>query len=173
VKLTGGKDEIIISTALAQAIRFKESEVRPMGRATRGVRGIRLRPKDEVVGMDLVRPGSQLLVVMENGYGKRTKVDQFATHARGGVGIKAGVVTAKTGKTVDVRAIQNESDEVVVVSTQGQVIRMALGGISLIGRATQGVRVMRLADNDKVASVALVGESDLEGELSSTVPEPD
>jgi DNA gyrase subunit A len=166
VKLTSGKDEIIISTALAQAIRFKESEVRPMGRATRGVRGIRLRSGDEVVGMDLVRPGSEMLVVMENGYGKRTKVDQFATHARGGVGIKAGVVTSKTGKTVDVRAITDPRDEVVVVSTQGQVIRMALSGISLIGRATQGVRVMRMADADKVASVALVGESELEGELA-------
>lgn len=162
VKLTSGKEEIIISTALAQAIRFKESEVRPMGRATRGVRGIRLRSGDSVVGMDVVKAGMEMLVVMENGYGKRTKVDQFATHARGGVGIKAGVVTAKTGKTVDVRAITDARDEVVVVSTQGQVIRMALSGISLIGRATQGVRVMRIADGDKVASVALVGETELE-----------
>ena len=168
VKLTSGKDEIIMSTALAQAIRFKENDVRPMGRATRGVRGIRLRPKDEVVGMDVVRPGSVLLVVMENGYGKRTKVDQFATHTRGGVGIKAGVVTGKTGKTVVVRAIYDERDEVVVVSTQGQVIRMALDGISLIGRATQGVRVMRLADGDRVASVALVGEAEIEGELAAS-----
>jgi DNA gyrase subunit A len=164
VKLTGGKDEIIISTALAQAIRFKENDVRPMGRATRGVRGIRLRSGDEVVGMDVVRPGSELLVVMENGYGKRTKVDQFATHARGGVGIKAGVVTGKTGKTVDVRAIAEGRDEVVVVSTQGQVIRMPIRGISLIGRATQGVRVMRLSEGDKVASVALVGEAEIETE---------
>lgn len=167
VKLTSGKDEIIISTALAQAIRFKESEVRPMGRATRGVRGIRLRAGDAVVGMDVVRAGMEMLVVMENGYGKRTKVDQFATHARGGVGIKAGVVTAKTGKTVDVRAISDARDEVVVVSTQGQVIRMALSGISLIGRATQGVRIMRIADGDKVASVALVGETELEDGLGA------
>jgi DNA gyrase subunit A len=167
VKLTGGKDEIIISTALAQAIRFQESEVRPMGRATRGVRGIRLRSGDEVVGMDVVRAGMEMLVVMENGYGKRTKVDQFATHARGGVGIKAGVVTGKTGKAVDVRAINNDSDEVVVVSTQGQVIRMALSNISLIGRATQGVRVMRMADGDKVASVALVGDPAVDEEVST------
>jgi DNA gyrase subunit A len=158
VKLTSGKDEIIMSTALAQAIRFKESEVRPMGRATRGVRGIRLRNNDDVVGMDVVRAGMEMLVVMENGYGKRTKVDQFATHARGGVGIKAGVVTAKTGKTVAVRGIGLPTDEVVVVSSQGQVIRMALADISLIGRATQGVRVMRMADKDKVASVALMSE---------------
>jgi DNA gyrase subunit A len=159
VKLTSGKDEIIMSTALAQAIRFKESEVRPMGRATRGVRGIRLRSGDGVVGMDVVRAGMEMLVIMENGYGKRTKVDQFATHARGGVGIKAGVVTAKTGKTVGVRGIGSPTDEVVVVSTQGQVIRMALADISLIGRATQGVRIMRMAESDKVASVALVSES--------------
>jgi DNA gyrase subunit A len=171
VKLTGGKDEIIISTALAQAIRFQENDVRPMGRATRGVRGIRLRKGDEVVGMDVVRPGSELLVVMENGYGKRTKVDLFATHARGGVGIKAGVVTAKTGKTVDVRAVTDTRGEVVVVSTQGQVIRMALSQISLIGRATQGVRVMRMAEGDKVASVALVGEAELEEELVSSSPD--
>jgi DNA gyrase subunit A len=169
VKLTSGKDEIIESTALAQAIRFKESEVRPMGRATRGVRGIRLRTGDEVVGMDVVVPGSELLVVMENGYGKRTKVDQFVTHARGGVGIKAGVVSGKTGKTVDVRAISDDSDEVVVVSTQGIVIRMPLSGISLIGRATQGVRVMRLGEGDKVASVALVGEAKIE-ELAKEEP---
>jgi DNA gyrase subunit A len=173
VKLTSGKDEIIISTALAQAIRFKEAEVRPMGRATRGVRGMRLRTTDEVVGMDVVQPGMELLVVMQNGYGKRTKVDHFATHARGGVGIKAGVVTSKTGKTVDVRAIQDARDEVVVVSTQGQVIRMPLEGISLIGRATQGVRVMRLAEGDAVASVALVGESQIEGELSAQEEQPD
>ena len=166
VKLTSGKDEIIISTALAQAIRFKESEVRPMGRATRGVRGIRLRTGDTVVGMDIVREGSVLLVMMENGYGKRTKVDQFATHARGGVGIKAGVVTAKTGKTVDVRAITDPRDDIVVVSTQGQIIRLSLEGISLIGRATQGVRIMRMKDDDKVASVALVGEAQLESEIA-------
>lgn len=172
VKLTTGKDEVIISTALAQAIRFKESEVRPMGRATRGVRGIRLRSGDKVVGMDIVRAGMEMLVVMENGYGKRTKVDQFATHARGGVGIKAGVVTAKTGKTVDVRAITDPRNEVVVVSTQGQVIRMALSGISLIGRATQGVRVMRIAEGDKVASVAMVGESELDEGVAAAEGSP-
>ena len=172
VKLTGGKDEIIISTALAQAIRFKEIEVRPMGRATRGVRGIRLRSGDTVVGMDVVRPGSELLVVMENGYGKRTKVDQFATHARGGMGIKAGVVTGKTGKAIDVRAITDATDDLVIVSIQGQIIRLRLEDISLIGRATQGVRIMRMNDEDKVASVALVSEIQLEGELESTSAEP-
>jgi DNA gyrase subunit A len=167
VTLTTGKDEIVLSTALAQAIRFREVEVRSMGRATRGVRGIRLRNGDHVVGMDRVVPGQQLLVIMENGYGKRTSIDQFATHARGGVGIKAGVVTAKTGKALEVMSITNLSDDVIVVSKQGQLIRLRLGEISLIGRATQGVRVMRMADGDTVASVALVGESNLEADLES------
>jgi len=168
VALTSGKDEIVISTSLAQAIRFKESEVRPMGRATRGVRGIRLRNGDRVVGMDIVRPDMELLVVMENGYGKRTQINNFATHARGGVGIKAGVVSAKTGQTLDVRAITSTTDDVVIVSAQGQIIRLNLAGISLIGRATQGVRIMRLAEGDKVASVALVGEAALDEEITET-----
>ena len=167
VKQTSGSDEIVISTMLAQAIRFKETDVRPMGRATRGVRGVRLRSGDTVVGMDVVSPETQLLVVMENGYGKRTKVEQFATHARGGVGIKAGVVTDKTGKTVDVRAIESVDDDLVIVSTNGQVIRLPLKEISLIGRATQGVRIMRMKEGDKVASVALIGEAKLEEEIAS------
>ncbi len=162
VKYTTGQDEIVISTALAQAIRFKESDARPMGRATRGVRGIRLRPNDIVVGVDVAKTDTELLVVMENGYGKRTKISQFATHARGGVGIKAGVVSEKTGKAVDVRAIQTAGDDLVIVSAQGQVIRLAVKDISLIGRATQGVRIMRMKDGDKVASVALVSEAVLE-----------
>jgi DNA gyrase subunit A len=172
VKLTSGKDEIVISTALAQAIRFKENDVRPMGRATRGVRGIRLRSGDDVVGMDVVLPGSEVLVITENGYGKRTKLDQFATHARGGVGIKAGVITSKTGPTVDVRAISDLKEDVVIVSTQGQIIRLAVEDISLIGRATQGVRIMRLNEGDKVASIALVGEAKLEEELEGETDKP-
>lgn len=162
VKYTTGQDEIVISTALAQAIRFKESDARPMGRATRGVRGIRLRPNDIVVGVDVAKEDTELLVVMENGYGKRTKIAQFSTHARGGVGIKAGVVSEKTGKAVDVRAIQTAADDLVIVSAQGQVIRLAVKDISLIGRATQGVRIMRMKEGDKVASVALVSEASLE-----------
>jgi DNA gyrase subunit A len=165
VKQTTGTDEIIISTAMAQAIRFKETDVRPMGRATRGVRGVRLRAGDSVVGMDVVYPDTQLIVVMENGYGKRTKADQFATHARGGVGIKAGMVTSKTGRTIDVRAIENASDDLVIVSSQGVVIRLALKDVSLIGRATQGVRIMRLKDSDEVSSVAMIGEAKLEEEI--------
>ncbi|MBI2798355.1 DNA gyrase subunit A [Candidatus Saccharibacteria bacterium] len=157
VKKTSGNDDIIISTAMAQAIRFKEADARPMGRATRGVRGIRLRPKDHVVGMDVL--GGQegvLLVVTQNGYGKITKSNQFATHNRGGVGIRAGVVNQKTGQTIDVRIVASIEDDVMVISRQGQVIRLSLRGIPKMGRSTQGVRIMRLRGNDQVASVAIL-----------------
>jgi DNA gyrase subunit A len=157
VKKTSGEDNIIISTAMAQAIRFRESDVRPMGRATRGVRGIRLRPEDKVVGMDVLSGEDKLmLVIMENGYGKITKSDQFSVHNRGGVGIKAGVVTKKTGKAVDVRVIDSQEDDVLIISKQGQVIRLKLSEIPVIGRSTQGVRIMRIADNDKIASIAIL-----------------
>jgi DNA gyrase subunit A len=157
VKKTAGDENIIISTAMAQAIRFKESDARPMGRATRGVRGIRLRKDDKVVGMDVVTGEDQLLlVIMENGYGKITKSSHFSTHNRGGVGIKAGVVTAKTGKAVDVRIINSREDDVLIISKQGQVIRLKLSEIPVIGRSTQGVRIMRMSEGDKIASIALL-----------------
>ncbi len=157
VKKTTDGDDVIISTAKAQAIRFKEADARPMGRATRGVRGIRLRPGDSVVGMDVLgKSEGLLLVVMENGYGKITKSQQFSSHNRGGVGIKAGVATAKTGQAIDVRIVPELDDDVLLISKQGQVIRLKLTAIPIIGRATQGVRIMRLNGEDQIASVALM-----------------
>jgi DNA gyrase subunit A len=162
IKETTGKDEIIMATAQSLAIRFKESDVRPMGRSARGVRAMRLKKADEVVGMDVVIPKGELLVITEHGYGKRTLLDQFSIHHRGGVGIKIGVVTAKTGKTVDIRVITSTKDDAIVVSSKGQVIRVPLSTISKIGRATQGVRIMRLEDSDSVASVASINENEIE-----------
>lgn len=157
VKKTSGSNDIVISTAMAQAIRFKESDARPMGRATRGVRGIRLRIGDSVVGMDVLgQDEGLLLVVTQNGYGKITKSNQFATHNRGGVGIRAGVVNQKTGPTVDVRIIGSKADDVMIISCQGQVIRLQLKAIPVIGRSTQGVRIMRMKADDQVASIALL-----------------
>ena len=158
VKKTHGSDDIIISTAMAQAIRFKEADARPMGRATRGVRGIRLRSGDTVVGMDVLGVGDDgmMLVVMENGYGKITKTAQFSPHNRGGVGIKAGVVSTKTGKVVDVRVLEDIGQDVLIISKQGQVIRLHANKIPVISRATQGVRIMRMAEADSVASVTLL-----------------
>ena len=158
IRRSNGEDEIIISTNFGQAIRFKESDARPMGRAARGVRGIRLRPGDSVVGMDIACEGQKLLVMSENGYGKLTKVEHFATHKRGGVGIKAGVVNKKTGNIVTVTSLQETASEVLMISSQGQTIRVSLADIPTLGRTTQGVRVMRLRDGDTVTSIGFIPE---------------
>lgn len=167
IQMSSGEDEVVISTALGQAIRFKESDARPMGRAARGVRGIRLRPNDKVVGMDLAREDRNLLVMSENGYGKLTKVTNFPTHKRGGVGIKAAVVTGKTGSLVTVTSLDPTASEVLMISHQGQTIRVSLKDIPTLGRTTQGVRVMRLKEDDTVSSIGLVPEQqeELEAEL--------
>ena len=130
-----------------------------MGRAARGVRGIRLKPGDEVVGMDVVEEGQNIFVISEKGYGKRTIIDQFAKHKRGGVGIKAAVVNQKTGKLIAVAGLNKDSIEVIIISQKGQTIRLGMKDIPTISRATQGVRVMRLGDDDTVASIALVDNS--------------
>ncbi|HEV2403250.1 MAG TPA: DNA gyrase subunit A [Candidatus Saccharimonadales bacterium] len=162
IRMTTGNNEVVISTAQGQAIRFHEKDVRPMGRASRGVRGIRLRSSDRVIGMDIVQEGSSIFVISRHGYGKRTKVAQFTPHARGGVGIRSAVVNAKTGDLVGVKTLTGESQEVIIVSSQGQGIRLGINDIPELGRATQGVRIMRLNDGDEVVSLALVDTVDLE-----------
>ena len=127
-----------------------------MGRVARGVRGIRLRAGDEVIGMDIVEEGSDIFVISEYGYGKKTKVDQFTAHARGGVGIRSAVVNTKTGKLIGVKSLNSDELEVIIISTQGQTIRLGLKDIPALGRATQGVRIMRMNDGDTVASLALI-----------------
>lgn len=162
IRRSTGDDEIIISTNFGQAIRFKESDARPMGRSARGVRGIRLRTGDTVVGMDLAHEDQKLLVMSENGYGKLTKVEHFATHKRGGVGIKAGVVNKKTGNIVTVTSLDSTASEVLMISSQGQTIRVALSDIPTLGRTTQGVRVMRLKEGDTVTSIGFIPEQQKE-----------
>ncbi len=159
IRMTTGDDEILISTAQGQAIRFHERDVRPMGRVSRGVRGIRLRSGDQVIGMDTVKKGSDIFVISKYGYGKKTKVDQFTPHARGGVGIRSAVVNTKTGDLVGVKTLTDESQEIIIISHHGQTIRLGLKNIPSLGRATQGVRIMRLNDGDSVASLALVAKT--------------
>jgi len=156
IRMTSGDNEVVISTSQGQAIRFHEKDVRPMGRVSRGVRGIRLRAGDQVIGMDIVQPGSSIFVISQAGYGKRTKIAQFTAHARGGVGIRSAIVNSKTGKLVGVKTLTGEDQEVIIVSSQGQSIRLGLKDIPELGRATQGVRIMRLNDKDEVVSLALV-----------------
>lgn len=159
IKRTTGENDVIISTSAGQAIRFNEKDTRPMGRSARGVRGVRLRPNDSVVGMDIVTGDDQtLLVVSEKGFGKRTKVSNFPSHKRGGVGIKAAVVTAKTGPIISVQTIDPEITEALLVSQNGQTIRLGLSDIKLLGRTTQGVTIMRLSDGDAVSSIGLMAD---------------
>ena len=167
VKPTTGKNDIIISTSAGQAIRFNEADVRAMGRSAMGVRGMRLRPKDEVVGMDIVTdPKQKLIAVSANGYGKSTLVANFPTHKRGGVGIKVAAVTAKTGPIVAVHTLDPEASEVIMMSSNGQAIRVAVKDIPTLGRATQGVRIMRMAEGDTVASIGIVLPEEKEEETN-------
>jgi DNA gyrase subunit A len=163
---TTGEDEVILATKNGNSIRFKEKDIRPMGRATAGVKGIRLKGSDEVIGMDVVdknppidektgKPVKQyLLIVMENGYGKRTEISQYKIQGRGGSGVKAAKITSKTGPIVMSTILEDIAGEedLIVISRHGQVIRTSVKSISLLGRATQGVRIIRLGEGDKVAS---------------------
>jgi len=158
-RMTNGDNEVVISTQQGQAIRFHEKDSRPMGRVSRGVRGIRLRAGDQVIGMDIVEKESNIFVISEHGYGKRTKIAQFTPHARGGVGIRSAVVNSKTGTLVGVKALNDDTQEVIIISKNGQTIRLGLKDIPALGRATQGVRIMRLNDGDKVVSLALVDKT--------------
>lgn len=163
IKRTSGDNDIIISTSAGQAVRFNETDARPMGRAARGVRGVRLRPNDCVVGMDVICGEEQtLLVISEKGFGKRTKASNFPSHKRGGVGIKAAVVTAKTGPIISVQTLDTDSTEAILISKNGQTIRLALDDIKLLGRTTQGVTIMRLAAGDSVSSIGLMSEQNEE-----------
>ncbi len=135
-----------------------------MGRAARGVRGVRLRTDDSVVGMDIVTSADQKLLVMSaNGFGKVTKVANFPSHRRGGVGVKAAVVTAKTGPIVAVQTLEKDAIEAIMISQNGQTIRVSLDDIPALGRTTQGVRVMRINDGDTVSSMGIIRDTD-EGE---------
>ena len=153
---TGGSDDIILATKQGIAIRFKEKDIRPMGRSAAGVRGIKLKKGDEVIGMDVIEGSADqyLLAVMENGYGKRTKISEYKVQGRGGAGIKTANITAKTGGMVISSVLHGSAKEedLIVISQKGQVIRTATKSISMLGRATQGVRIMRLEAGDKVAS---------------------
>jgi len=165
IRMTSGDNEVVISTSNGQAIRFHERDARPMGRVSRGVRGIRLRADDHVIGMDVVEEGSSIFVISKFGYGKKTKVAQFTPHARGGVGIRSAVVNNKTGELVGVKTLgDTDGQEVIIISKSGQTIRLGIKDIPALGRATQGVRIMRLNDGDEVVSLALVDKSDDEEE---------
>ena len=154
VKLTDGQRQVIIGTKKGLAISFNEGDVRPMGRNTRGVRGIFLRNGDEVIGMDNVHGGAQVLTVTQNGYGKRTGVDEYRLQARGGKGVINIKVTSKTGEVIGIKVVR-EDQEFMLITNEGIVIRSEINGISVISRNTQGVKLMKIEENDSVAAMAV------------------
>ena len=178
VKKSTGEAEVILVTKKGQAIRFKEKEIRPMGRPAAGVKGIRLKKGDEVVGMDVIQTKNEklktknyLLVATENGYGKKTDLREYRLQGRGGSGIKTAKITSKTGDLVASRVLLGETtappppsrslyeqapEDLIVISQKGQVIRTKISQIPKLSRATQGVRIMRLEEGDRVASAACI-----------------
>ena len=157
VKATDNTKDIILVTKYGQCIRFKETDVRVTGRVSMGVRGINLVDNDEVVGMQMSSQGDYLLIVSENGMGKRTAVSEFSVQLRGGKGVKCYKITEKTGNVVGVKAV-NEENEIMLITTEGIIIRLQCSGISILGRITSGVKLMDMAENISVASIAKVRE---------------
>ena len=163
VKPSSGKDEVTLVTTMGQSIRFKEKQVRPMGRGAAGVRAIRLRKDDYVVGMDVIDETmnalGQLLIVTLHGFGKRTGLKQYKVQSRGGYGIKTVKVTGKTGNLISSMVVNSKvmEEDLIIISTKGQVIRLPLKTISVLGRATQGVRLMKFKEEgDEVASITFI-----------------
>ncbi|MCD6378063.1 MAG: DNA gyrase subunit A [Planctomycetes bacterium] len=157
--ITHGNDEIVLCTQNGMAIRFKETDVRPMGRTASGVRGITLRDNDEVIGMAAVEPSATLLTVCEHGYGKRTKFEEYRCQSRGGTGIINIRTTGRNGKVVAVKTVRDE-DEMVLITEKGMVVRIGVSDIRTIGRATQGVRLIGLDDDDRVVGLAKIEADD-------------
>lgn len=154
VRKTDGKREIVVVTSSGMSIRFNEEDVRTMGRGAMGVIAIKLKEDDKVVAMDLVEEGKYLLVVSEFGFGKRTPLNEYRTQNRGGVGLKTYNVKEKTGKLISAKVI-DENDEIIMVSMSGIIIRLKAKDISVMGRSTQGVTLMKIdSEDDKVMAVA-------------------
>ena len=149
---TTGEENIFIATYNGMAVCFNESDLRPLGRNAMGVRGIRLRDGDYVVGAGNSLAGEAVLTITEKGYGKRTLLSEYSIHGRGGIGIKNYQVTDKTGGIADVKMV-NPGEDILVISDDGTIIRMAVDHISVLGRSTQGVRIMRLAEGSRVISI--------------------
>jgi len=162
VKASSGEDQVIMVTSKGQAIKFSEKDTRPLGRATAGVIGIRLHKDDRIIGMDVIsgtlakNANAKMLVIMENGFGKKTLLKFYKKQNRGGSGVKTAKITPKTGAIVAAFAIQPDATEIIAISKRGTIIRVSLESISTVSRVTQGVRIMRVEPDDKVVSATLL-----------------
>lgn len=163
VKLTDGNQDIMLSTVKGMAIRFNETDARPIGRVSQGVKGIELDEGDYVIGMEVVTDNTTLLVVTENGFGKRTELEEYKVQTRGGKGILTYRITEKTGKSIGMMLV-SEEDDIILISSDGSIIRMKVNEISILGRATQGVTLMRMSEGNNVVSMArMINEECPEG----------
>jgi DNA gyrase subunit A len=170
VRLTDGSREIVMGTKDGMSIRFPEGDVRPMGRSATGVKGIQLSEGDVVIDMDIIDPSSSVLIVTSKGYGKRTPVEDYRIQTRGGKGIKTLNITAKNGPVVGLKVVEADED-LMIITSQGTIIRMSIDGISEMGRNTQGVRLINIKDDDEVSTVTRVqkNENDPESDADSDV----
>nr|WP_317378876.1 DNA gyrase subunit A [uncultured Faecalimonas sp.] len=170
VKITDNEKDIIMVTKYGQCIRFKEQDVRSTGRTSMGVRGMNLSDRDEVIGMQLHTQGDYLLIASEKGMGKRTAIEEFTCQNRGGKGVKCYKITEKTGNVIGVKAV-NEENEIMIINTEGIVIRMECAGISILGRVASGVKLINLDSDTKVASIAKVRETVSEENAEENIEE--
>jgi DNA gyrase subunit A len=159
VRITDGSKDVLICASSGKIIRFPESDCRPMGRISQGVRGIMLEDAERVIGMEIIDDGMEILSVTEDGFGKRTSAREYRKQSRGGRGIIAMRLTDKTGNIVQIKPVKDE-DDLMIITDKGQVIRTRMAGISLLGRATQGVRIIRVKEGEKVVAVERVMEGD-------------
>ena len=170
VKLTDGNKDIILGTKDGQCIMFHEGDVKPTGRSSMGVRGMNLKPYDEIIGMQLTSQGSDILVVSERGLGKRTKIKNFTLQHRGGKGVKFYKITEKTGNVIGMKAVLPEND-LMLITTEGIIIRIRVNDISQTGRVTSGVKLMDLDENIRIASIARIKEIEEDIDLEETTDE--
>ena len=161
VKITDNTEDIFLVTKYGMCIRFNETDVRSTGRVSMGVRGMNLTDNDVVIGMQIESQGKDMLIVSERGMGKRTDMDEFTRQNRGGKGVKCYKITEKTGNVVGMKAVDEDS-EIMIINTEGIIIRMKCSDISVYGRITSGVKLINLKENDTVASVAKVRKASAE-----------
>ena len=171
-KLTNGQSQILVAVKSGKLVRFEESKTRPMGRTASGVRGITLQDEnDEVIGMVSVNDmDSEILVVSENGYGKRSSLEDYRVTNRGGKGVKTLNITEKTGKLVSINSVTN-ADDLMIINKSGLTIRMAVEDLRVVGRATQGVKLINIKGNDSIAAVTKVMKDDPEEALEEAIEE--
>jgi DNA gyrase subunit A len=171
VQVSEGTNEVFIGTRNGMSIRFPETDVRSMGRTAGGVRGIELRDQDEVVAMEVLRPGGTILSVTEQGFGKRTGLDEYRVQTRGGLGIINIQASDRNGKVIGVAHVTDD-DELMLITQQGKILRMASKDIRTIGRSTQGVRLIDIEGDDRAVSIARLAESDAEENGATGDAEP-